>query len=367
VFNAIVDHAWRNGEPGIVFRDEINRKNPTPEIGEIEATNPCGEVPLLPNEACNLGSINLAKMTKIVDGFNYVDWDRLSYVVHLAVRFLDNVIDANQFPLPQIDEMVRGNRKIGLGVMGFADLLIALGIPYNSQGAVGCAEEIMSFIQAEATEASKLLAEERGAYPNSQGECIRNATLTSIAPTGTISMICGASSGIEPLFAVAYTKTVMDGTEFIEVNPLFKTFAEKHGFYTEELMQTIAERGMVTGLNEVPERAQKLFVTAQEISPEWHVRIQVAFQKYTDNAVSKTINFANSASRKDIGWAFHLAYSLKCKGITIYRDGSRDEQVLTTGTKHHDDEVTCPECGSELIHEAGCVCCKICGYSKCLL
>jgi ribonucleoside-diphosphate reductase alpha chain len=338
VFNKIVDHAWRNGEPGIVFLERLNRDNPTPHLGDIEATNPCGEQPLLPNEACNLGSINLKLMVTEKNGKVVINWERLSYVTRMSIRFLDNVIEANTYPLPMIEEMVKGNRKVGLGVMGFADMMILLQTSYASEDAVDYAEKIMKFIQTEARLESQRLAEERGTFPNFKGSIydgvreLRNATLTTIAPTGTISMICGASSGVEPLFAIAYTKTVMDGTSLVEVNPIFESFAEEFGFHSPELMQKIADQGTVLGFQEVPNWVQEVFVTAQEIAPEWHIRIQAAFQKYTDNAVSKTINFANSATREEIAKAYELAYELNCKGLTVYRDGSREEQVLSTGT-----------------------------------
>ncbi len=298
----------------------------------------CGEQPLLPNEACNLGSINLKLMVTEKNGKVTVDWDRLGYVTRLAIRFLDDVIDANQYPLPMIEEMVTGNRKVGLGVMGFADMLILLQASYASEDAVDYAEKIMAFIQEEARKESERLARERGVFPNFEGSVydgvrqLRNATLTTIAPTGTISMICGVSSGVEPLFAVAYTKTVMDGTALVEVNPIFEQYAKEYEFYSLELMRKIADEGTVLGLSEVPNWVQEVFITAQEIEPEWHIKIQAAFQKYTDNAVSKTINFANAATRKDIAKAYHLAYDLNCKGLTVYRDGSREEQVLSTGT-----------------------------------
>lgn len=344
VFHTIVDHAWRNGEPGIVFLDRLNRDNPTPQIGEIEATNPCGEQPLLPNEACNLGSINLKLIVTEKDGKAVIDWEKLRYVTRKAIHFLDNVIDANVYPLPMIDEMVKSNRKVGLGVMGFADMLILLQTSYASEDGVEYAEKVMNFIQTEARLESQRLAEERGTFPNYKGSIydgvmkLRNATLTTIAPTGTISMICGASSGVEPLFAVAFTKTVMDGTPFIEVNPIFEGYAKEYGFDSPELMKKIADKGTVLGFSEVPNWVQEVFVTAQEIDPEWHIKIQAAFQKYTDNAVSKTINFANSATREDIEKAYELAYELNCKGLTVYRDGSRGEQVLSAGTSNSRDE-----------------------------
>jgi ribonucleoside-diphosphate reductase alpha chain len=298
-----------------------------------------------------------------------VDWERLRYVTHLAVRFLDNVIDANRYPLPVIEEVVKGNRKVGLGVMGFADLLLLLKISYNSDEAVELAEKIMSFIQEEARKESERLAADRGFFPNYVGSIydgirsLRNATLTTIAPTGTISMICGTSSGVEPLFAVAYTKTVMDGTSFTEVNPIFEDYARQYGFYSEELMQKVAKHGTVRGLSEVPEWVQNIFVTAHEIEPKWHVKIQAAFQKHIDNAVSKTINFPSTATRDDIAQAYLLAYDLGCKGLTVYRDGSREEQVITAGMKA---KLThCPECGTALSHESGCVNCPNCAYSVC--
>ncbi|MHB1407344.1 MAG: ribonucleotide reductase N-terminal alpha domain-containing protein [Desulfitobacteriaceae bacterium] len=298
----------------------------------------CGEQPLLPNEACNLGSINLKLMVTEKDGKVVVDWEKLGHITRLSVRFLDDVIDANQYPLPNIEEMVKGNRKIGLGVMGFADMLILLQTSYASEEAVEYAEKVMKFMQTEARLESERLAAERGTFPNYSGSVydgmmkLRNATLTTIAPTGTISMICGASSGVEPLFAVAYTKTVMDGTSLVEVNPIFEQFANEFSFYSPELMHKIAETGTVLGVPEVPNWVQEVFITAQEIEPEWHIKIQAAFQKFTDNAVSKTINFANAATHEDIAKAYRLAYDLNCKGLTVYRDGSREEQVLSTGT-----------------------------------
>ncbi len=337
VFDKIVRHAWRNGEPGVVFLDRLNKDNPTPGLGDIEATNPCGEQPLLPNEACNLGSLNLKLFVTNREGKAVIDWENLARVTRLAVRFLDNVIDANQYPIESIEKMVKGNRKIGLGVMGFADMLIQLQVSYASEDAVEYAEKIMKFIQIEGRLESERLAMERGTFPNFEESIykgvrkMRNATITTIAPTGTISMICGASSGVEPIFAVAYTKNVMDGTSFIEVNPLFESFAQEYEFDSPSMMDKIAETGSVQGLSSVPNWVQQVFVTAQEIDPQWHIQIQAAFQKHTDNAVSKTINFAKTATPEDIAGAYMLAYELNCKGLTVYRDGSRSEQVLSAG------------------------------------
>lgn len=339
VFNTIVSHAWNNGEPGIVFLDRLNKDNPTPNVGVIEATNPCGEQPLLPNEACNLGSINLKNFVTVQDNTAKVDWNRLAKVTRLATRFLDDVIDANQYPLEIIDQVVKANRKIGLGVMGFADMLIQLRIPYCSDEAEKLAGKIMNYIRNEARKESSRLAQERGVFPNFIGSIydgvqeLRNATITTIAPTGTISMICSSSSGVEPLFAIAYTKTVMDGTELVEVNPLFEEVAKLEGFYSQQLMKEVAKSGSLHGVSGIPQWVKDVFVTAHEISPEWHIRIQAAFQECTDNAVSKTINFANSATEEDIAEAYQLAYKLGCKGLTVYRDGSREAQVLSTGTK----------------------------------
>ena len=337
VFNKIVKQAWKNGEPGIVFLDRMNAGNPTPELGEIESTNPCGEQPLLPFESCNLGSINLANMVKITDKGIEVDWPKLKYTTWKAVHFLDNVIDVNKYPLAEIDKNTKANRKIGLGVMGWADMLIRLGIPYSSDQAIKLAEEVMGFMQTEGRLASSSLAEERGVFPNYSksifnGEMtVRNATVTTIAPTGTLSIIGACSSGIEPLFAVSYVRTVMEGTKLIETNPMFEREAIKAGIWTRELMEKIAQHGTIAQCEEIPESIRRVFITAHDITPVDHIKMQAAFQKYTDNAVSKTVNFPNSATAEDVEEAFILAYKTGCKGVTVYRDGSREEQVLSTG------------------------------------
>ena len=355
VFALIVKMAHKNGEPGIVFLDRLNNANPTPALGKIESTNPCGEQPLLPYEACNLGSINLALLIKDGD----VNWDKLKEVVQDSVDFLDAVIDVSKFPLPQIENISKANRKIGLGVMGWADLLFQLKIPYASEEAVTLAAKLMEFIDFYAKKHSSELAVKKSAFPNFpesiyangslkretlnqdweslkekiKKEGIRNATLTTIAPTGTISMIADTSSGIEPQFSLAYVKNVMDGEKLIYVNKYLQKALEEKGIYNKKLLEEILTRGSLACIEDIPEELQKVFQTAHDISPEWHIRMQAAFQKYTDNAVSKTINFPNSATVEDIQSAYELAYHLGCKGVTVYRDGSRESQVLYLGTQ----------------------------------
>ncbi|MDG7001083.1 MAG: adenosylcobalamin-dependent ribonucleoside-diphosphate reductase [Nitrososphaerota archaeon] len=332
----IVSKAWETGDPGLVFIDTINRGNPTPAVGKIEATNPCGEQPLLPNESCNLGSVNLSEV--VMKG--RIDWKELENLVNDGVHFLDNVVELNRYPVAKIGNTTRANRKIGLGIMGFAEALIKLGIRYDSQEAIEEAHKVMSFIQKTSHRASQRLAEKRGSFPNIAKSIwpglgynqMRNATTTTIAPTGTISIIAGCSSGIEPLFAICFVRDVMEGTKLLEANPLFEETARNRGFYSQELMMKIAETGTVKNLAEVPSDVRQLFVTALDISPEWHVKVQAAFQKYTDNAVSKTINMSKQASIEDVRNTYVLAWKMKCKGITVYRYGSKSEQVLYLGS-----------------------------------
>lgn len=343
VFDLIVESAWRSGEPGILFLDRINKDNPTPELGEIEATNPCGEQPLLPYEACNLGSINLAKMVVKRDRGAEVDFKRLEEAIKIGVRFLDNIIDVNKYPLPQIERITKGNRKIGLGVMGFADMLIKLDIPYDSDEAVDQAERLMRFVRKIADETSSDIAKERGPYPNfyrvkdrkKGGPILRNATRTTIAPTGTLSIIANCSSGIEPIYGVSYVRTVMDDLKLLEVNPIFIEMAKEKSFYSKELIDSLANRESIQEIDEIPLSVRRLFVTAHDISPEFHVKMQAAFQRHVDNAVSKTVNFPNNATIKDVRRVFLLAYKEGCKGITIYRGGTRKNQVLACQNIHY--------------------------------
>ena len=334
VWDRLVDNAWRSGDPGIIFIDEVNRHNPTPTLGPMASTNPCGEQPLLPYESCNLGSINLSKMLR----GGAVDWEKLGKTVHTAIHFLDNVIDINPYPLKETDEITRANRKIGLGVMGFADLLILMDAPYDSERAAEIGEEIARFINEEAGKASERLGLERGSFPNFGGSiwkgkyrARRNATVTTVAPTGTISIIAGCSSGVEPLFAVAFMRHVLEGARLFELHPIFEKIAKERGFYSGETLEKIVSHGTIGDVEDVPEDVRRLFVTAHDITPEWHVRIQAAFQRHTENAVSKTVNLPEDASLSDVEGVFRLAYRLRCKGVTVYRYGSKGTQVLNLG------------------------------------
>lgn len=419
VFDKIVNNAWSTGEPGIIFIDKMNADNPTPLIGEIESTNPCGEVPLLPFEACNLGSINLGLMVE--DG--KINWDKLKEITKLSIIFLDNVITVNNYPLPKIAEMVQNNRKIGLGVMGWADMLMKLEIPYNSEEGTKLAAQVMEFIDYHSKVQAIDLAKERGSFANFKGSIydnqhflgkkyagksagmitdemwneldaqiekygIRNATTTCIAPTGTISMIASASGGIEPLFGLVFMRNVMDGTELLEVNPIFKEYAIKHGFFNDDIMRQISEEGTIAHVDGVDEKSKHLFSTAHDVSPYWHVKMQAAFQLHTDNAVSKTVNFVESATKKDIEDTYLLAFENNLKGITVYRNNCRPiqpmnltkkkeapqaEDVQTQGEIQTEEynptgeikTVTCPECGTQIHMAEGCFICPNCGYSGC--
>jgi ribonucleoside-diphosphate reductase alpha chain len=363
IFDKIAQGAWRNGEPGLIFLDRMNNSNsnPVPRLGPIETTNPCGEQPLYPFDSCNLGSIDVSKMVSNGE----IDWEELRRVVHLSVRFLDNVIDASLFPLKEIEERTKSIRRIGLGVMGFADMLIKLGIPYNSEQAIEIAEKLMKFITEEGRQESVKLAEERGSFPEFDNsiwkqrgyKCLRNATITTIAPTSNLSIIAGCSHSIEPLFSITYVRNVKDslGTNLIETNPLFEKVAKERGFYSEELMKKILKKGRLSDVKEVPEDVRRVFVVAHEISPEWHVRMQAAFQKYTDNAVSKTVNLPNKATVDDVKKIYMLAYDLGCKGITVYRDGSREKQIINIpAEKTEEDEA------QEIIESTGgCATCHL--------
>ena len=362
IWSLIVENSWKSGDPGVIFIDEINRFNPTPEIGVITATNPCGEQPLLSYESCNLGSINLLK---IVGKNGEIDWSHFRDLIHSAVHFLDNVIDVNSYPIPEVEELTKGNRKIGLGIMGFAEMLIMLNIPYNSAEALDLGEKIAAFLNEEAGRASETLGVIRGAFPNInksiwKGRTRRNATVTTIAPTGSISIIAGCSSGIEPLFAVAFIRNVLEGARLLELNPLFEQVAKAQGFYSGEMLTEIATDGAVSGIKGIPEEIERVFVTAHEISPEWHVRIQVAFQRHIENAVSKTVNLPANASINDADQVFRLAYNLRCKGVTVYRYGSKGAQVLNLGMKSGEIK-TLTSADEEYAGGKATIVCDICG------
>ncbi len=427
IFEIIVTGAWQTGEPGVIFIDQMNSDNPTPQIGPIESTNPCGEVPLLPFEACNLGSINLAKMIKVneIGGLD-IDWETLENTTKCAIHFLDNVIVANNYPLPQIAKMVQDNRKIGLGVMGWADMLMQLGISYCSEAGIELASKIMEFIDYHSKVESIRLSEERGKFNNFEGSIysygsylyekykgksagvisdnmwkaldekiarvgIRNATTTCIAPTGTISMIAGCSGGVEPLFSLVFMRDIMDGTKLVEVNPIFEKYAKEHGFYSKELMERIGSEGTVAHIDELPANVKQTFATAHDVSPEYHIRMQAAFQLHTDNAVSKTVNFEEHATKEDVARAYVLGYEAGLKGLTVYRNNSRLTQPMVLEKKKEEpkaetapvveevveevkndfefevkiEKKVCPECGNTIEMAEGCFICLNCGYSGC--
>ncbi len=362
VFDLIANSAWKTGDPGLSFLDEVNRNNAIPRLGRIECTNPCGEVPLLPYESCNLGSVNLSKM--VDEEKKEINWQKMRSVIGTGIHFLDNVIDASKYPLRKIEKTTKASRKVGLGVMGFAEMLIKLGLPYSSQKAVETAEKTMKFISEEARKKSVELGEERGSFPHFEGSLwetkgfrsMRNATVTSIAPTGTISVIAGCSSGIEPLFAVVFIRNVMEGTKLLETNDLFEKLAKERGIYSRKLMNQIAKKGSLQKIKEIPDDIKKLFLTALEISPEWHVKMQAAFQRFTDNAVSKTVNLPLNASSEDVKKILLLAHSLKCKGITVYRYGSKQRQVLNIGhiLRKRDGETELEYVSADSEYSGGC-------------
>jgi ribonucleoside-diphosphate reductase alpha chain len=371
VLDAIANAAWACGDPGLVFIDRINHTHPTPELGAIEATNPCGEQPLLAFESCTLGSIDVGRFVTTGE----LDWVRLAAVIRDAVRFLDDVIDANRYPLPEIERATRATRKIGLGIMGWADALAALGIAYDSEPALALAERLADFLERESLAASVALAERRGSFPAWPGSrwqraghpALRNSTTTTIAPTGTISIIAGCASGIEPLYALAYRRNVLDGAELTEINPHFRRIAAERGFASDALFAAVALHGGVRGRPDVPADVQRVFPTAHEVDVATHVRMQAAFQRHVHAAVSKTINLRHDATAHDVKAAYQLAYELGCKGITVYRDGSRDGQVLVTGARSAVVAAlpSCPECGSALVVQSGCRLCRHCGWSVC--
>ena len=371
VLDAIASAAWAVGDPGMVFIDRINELHPTPALGAIEATNPCGEQPLLPFESCTLGSIDVGKF---VDGDDLA-WGRLREVIGDAVRFLDDVIDANRYPLPAIERATKVTRKIGLGVMGWADALAALGIAYDSEEALALAHRLAELLETASLEASAALAERRGVFPGWVGSHwefaghrpLRNATTTTIAPTGTISIIAGCSSGIEPLYALAYRRNVLDGAELTEINPAFQRIAAERGFASPALFEAIAQHGGARGEAAVPADVQRVFPTAHEVPVAMHVRMQAAFQRHVHAAVSKTINLPRTATALEVKAAYQLAYQLGCKGITVYRDGSREGQVLVTGARavRAQPSAACPECGAGLIVQSSCRLCRHCGWSAC--
>jgi ribonucleoside-diphosphate reductase alpha chain len=373
VFHTVASVAWKTGDPGVLFLDRINADHPIPDAGPIEATNPCAEQPLLPFESCVLGSVNLEKFVAGGD----LAWQRLGEAVRDGVHFLDNVIDVNSYPLPQIEAVTRAHRKIGLGVMGFADMLIRLGVPYDSEEALEWAARVAAFVEKESLAASTALAAQRGPFARfatsrwaAEGRPpLRNATTTTVAPTGTISIIAGCSSGIEPIFAVSMVRRVLDGERLVEVHPIFRQMAAERGAWSDELADALAERGRARGADQVPADLERLFATAHDVSPEQHVRMQAAFQRHSHSAVSKTVNLPEAASIEDVEAVYRLAYQLGCKGVTVYRDGSRSAQVLSFGAQAVDAaraRDSCPECGgSPLLGDGACAVCPSCGWARC--
>jgi ribonucleoside-diphosphate reductase alpha chain len=361
----IATSAWASGEPGLVFLDRVEAANPTPDLGRFEAVNPCGEQPLLAFEACTLGSVNLARFER----GGRVEWDRLAACVRDGVRFLDDVLEVNVWPLPEIAAVSHRNRKIGLGVMGWADLLVRLGVPYDAPEALALADELMGFVAREAHAASEALAAERGPFPGFATSALaragaaprRNATVTTIAPTGTLAIIAGCSSGIEPLFALTYLRRALDDSELHEEHPLLLPALRAAG--AEGALAAVRAAGRARGVPGLPEAVQRLFATAHDVSPEAHVRMQAAFQRHVDNGVSKTINLPRDAAVEDVARAYRLAFELGCKGITVYRDGSREKQVLTSGATRNGER--CPQCESPLAKSGGCLTCARCGWASC--
>lgn len=397
VFDLILDMAWKNGDPGVIFIYTMNKFDKIPHTGPIESTNPCGEQPLKGYESCNLGSVNLNKMIR--KDQKDLDWDKFRETIHSCMHFLDNVIDMNNYPIDKIAEVSRASRKVGLGLMGFGDILYQLNVPYNSAEGLKWAEKVTSFLKLETEKKSIELAKTRGAFPAWKGSTyekkgikIRNACQTTVAPTGTIGMIAEASGGIEPNFAISYIKNVMDGTELIYTNKYFEKVAKEKGFYSKDLMREIAEVGSIQNIEEIPASVRKVFVTAQDITPDWHVKAQAAFQRHIDSAVSKTVNFQHNATTRDIEKSYKLAYKLGCKGITVYRDGSRDNQVLNIGKVKGKEKIAeekrrhkslkqsaekakskaeikedglCPDCEGKLVMHEGCMNCPQCSFSAC--
>jgi ribonucleoside-diphosphate reductase alpha chain len=372
VWSRIAEMACASGEPGVIFIDRINADNPTPQVGEMESTNPCGELPLLPFESCTLGSIDVGKLC----AGGAMNWDRFGALIDVGVHLLDNVIDANRYPLPQIERITRANRKIGLGVMGFADALIRIGLAYDSDEAVSFGEKVAAFLEARSRAASAHLAARRGAFPNFRGSKwdrpgeppLRNATTTTVAPTGTISILAGCSGGIEPLYAVSFVRRVLEGRRLVEVHPLFVERARREGWHSEALMEEIAARGSVRDLAAVPAEVQRLFATAYDVAPRWHLAMQAAFQRHVHNSVSKTINCPRATTPVEVAAIYREAYRLGLKGVTVFRDGSRGDQVLSFGESARPAEAPpCPECGAALApaHQGGCTSCVECGYSRC--